>query len=239
MAARPCCPRSSCCVCRSTIGDRRRHARDKRCGATSDDHRFGSYYAVGLGVTAVDSDDDEQPKEDLSAWFARSVFRTRNVAALATYAAHADSLQIALPGFLPSSRTDLFSLVTALSLRAAAGQAARDLYPAIAARAQRSARRRCLMIWRALRPRVDRLRLLTVEAASGEEADVRCRLDPVGRGLALGKLPGLFDVAVPLYGVDFSSSPADLAPSPTRRRCHLPRPRPCSRVRQVARGRGR
>jgi len=166
-------------------------------------------YTVGLGVTAVDSDDDEQPKEDLSAWFAQSAFRSRSVAALATYAAQADSLQIALPELLPSSRADLSAWVTALSLRLRPAKRLGIFVPP-SLRDPSDQPGGDAYDLAALRPRVDRLRLLTVEAASGEAPGPTFDADwtQAVATFALGKLPAnSLDVAVPLYGVDFQLQP--------------------------------
>lgn len=166
-------------------------------------------YAVGLGVTAVDSDGDEQPKEELSAWLARPAFRLRSVAELATYSALADSLQLALPEILSSSRADLTAWVSALaprvrpasqlgifippSLREPSDQPGGDAYDVAA-----------------LATRVDRLRLLSVEAASGEAPGPGLDAAWIEEAatFALGRVAvEKLDVALPLYGVDFRLQP--------------------------------
>lgn len=166
-------------------------------------------YSVGLGVTAVDSDDDEQPKEEISAWLARLAWRLRSVNELASYAAQADSLQIALPEVLNSSRADLTTWVSALSQRLRpTGKIGLFIPPSSQDPSDQSGGDAYDLA--ALLPRVDRLRALSVEAASGEAPGATFDADWVAQvgKFALARVPAAkLDVSVPLYGVDFQLLP--------------------------------
>lgn len=166
-------------------------------------------YAVGLGLTAVDSDDDEQPKEEISAWLSQLLWRQRSVGQLATYASFADSLQIALPEILSTSRANLTAWVGALSGRLRpASRIGMFIPPSLAEPSDQPGGDAYDVV--ALLPSVDRLRVLSVEAAGGEAPGPTFDASWVGDAgtFALRRVPAeALDVAVPLYGVDFQLQP--------------------------------
>jgi spore germination protein YaaH len=173
----------------------------------------GLGYSVQLGVTAVDEDDDEQPADELSRWLRRSQWQRGTVQALATYAQDSDGIQLLLPELEDSARSDLSAWVSALSAKLRPARRLALFAPPSLTQPSDIAGGEAYDL-SALAPKVDRIRLLTIEAASGDAPGPTLDADWVLQAATFAGKSGVtdkLDVSVPLYGIDFR-----LTTTPTR-----------------------
>lgn len=173
----------------------------------------GLGYAVTLGITAVDADDDEQPADELAGWLGRAGWRTASVQALLPYAMQSDGLQLMLPELTNAARADLTRWVTAL----AAGlhpQHRLGLFVPPSVRQPSDVEGGDAYDLSALAAQVDRVRILSLDAASGDAPGSSIDADWTLQTAALALKhvsADKLDVSLSLHGIDFR-----LQPGPTR-----------------------
>lgn len=173
----------------------------------------GLGYATTLGITAVDADDDEQPADELAGWLGRAGWRTASVQALVPYAMQSDGLQLMLPDLTNAARADLTRWVTALAARLHP-QYRLGLFVPPSVRQPSDVEGGDAYDLSALAAQVDRVRILSLDAASGDAPGSSIDADWTLQtaALALKYVPAdKLDVSLSLHGVDFR-----LQPGPTR-----------------------
>ena len=165
----------------------------------------GLGYAVHLGITAVDEDDDEQSADELSRWLKQGLWRQGTVRALAPYASDSDGLQVMLPELEDQARADLTSWISALSARVRP-QRRLDLFVPPSLRQPSDIAGGEAYDLAALVSKVDRVRVLTLDAASGEAPGPTLDAEWTRQAASFAAMTtgtGKLDVAVPLYGINF------------------------------------
>ena len=169
----------------------------------------GLGYAVTLGITAVDADDDEQPADELAGWLNRASWRTASVQALASYATQSDGLQLMLPELTNATRADLTRWVTALAARLHP-QHRLGLFVPPSVRQPSDIAGGDAYDLSALAAQVDRVRILSLDAASGDapgssiDADWTLKTAAFAlQSVAADRL----DVSLALHGIDFRLQP--------------------------------
>lgn len=170
-------------------------------------------YVVQLGITAVDEDDDEQPADELTRWLKRPLWRQATVQALAAYAQNSDGLQVILPELQDQARSDLSAWVAALSARLRPQRRLGVFVPPSVSQPSDISGGDAYDL-ALLGGKVDRLRLFTVDAASGDSPGPTLDADWILQAAAFAQKSisvDKLDVAVPLYGIDFR-----LQQTPTR-----------------------